>query len=158
MTFIWAQFQPVIAKISLKITCLRSHSNNMEVSGLIHGSLKHFGCWLIITPHAHHYACDRWQLDCLFNSLQANINKIAFCDNIPPASVGLNCGICSHVMTSSYNDNVFIGSLIVGAEETIGYYKQLWQVIAGEKHVLLQTVNLMHKLRSFKFNFSIWYS
>ena len=54
-------------------------------------------------------------------SMQANINKIAFCDNIPPVSVGLNYGNCSHVMTSSYNDNVYIGSLMVGAEETIGY-------------------------------------
>ena len=60
-------------------------------------------------------------------------------------------------MTSSYNENVYIGPLMVGTEETIGYQKQLWHVTAREQHVLLQTVNLVHKLWSFKCNFSIWY-
>ena len=53
--------------------------------------------------------------------MQANINKISFRDSIPPVSEGLNCGNYPHVMTSSYNDNVYIGPLMVCAEETIGY-------------------------------------
>ena len=66
--------------------------------------------------------------------MQANINKISFCDSIPPVSEGLNYGNCPHVITSSYNHNVNIGPSMVGAEETIEYEKQLRQVIALEKH------------------------
>ena len=40
--------------------------------------------------------------------MQTSTNEISFCDGIPPVSEGLNCGNRPHVMTSSYNDNVYI--------------------------------------------------